>query len=85
MRWLVARWKLELTDDDLLTIVLAAVIGVIVGGRLGYVLFYSGGAYLRDPAEILAIWNGGMSFHGGLAGILIAGVRRRRASCGCRG
>jgi len=71
-RWLVRRWKLELTDDDLLTIVLAAVIGVVVGGRLGYVLFYSGGEYLRNPAQIVAIWSGGMSFHGGLAGILVA-------------
>lgn len=74
MRWLVRRWKLGLTDDDLLSIVLAAVIGVVVGARLGYVLFYSGGAYLRNPAEIVAIWTGGMSFHGGLAGILIAGL-----------
>jgi len=74
MRWLARRWELGLTDDDMLTIVLAAVIGVIVGGRLGYVIFYSGGAYLRNPAEILAIWTGGMSFHGGLAGILIAGA-----------
>lgn len=74
MRWIAGRWKLSLTDDDLLTIVLAAVIGVIVGGRLGYVLFYSNGAYLKDPAEILAIWTGGMSFHGGLVGILVAGV-----------
>jgi phosphatidylglycerol---prolipoprotein diacylglyceryl transferase len=74
MRWLVGRWELDLTDDDLLSVVLAAVIGVVVGGRLGYVLFYSGGAYLKNPAEILAIWTGGMSFHGGLVGILIAGA-----------
>ncbi len=74
MRWLSRRWKLALTDDDLLSIVLAAVIGVVVGGRLGYVLFYSGGEYLRNPSQIVAIWSGGMSFHGGLAGILVAGA-----------
>lgn len=74
LRWLGRRWKLELSDDDLLTIVLAAVIGVVVGGRLGYVLFYSGGDYLKNPAEILAIWTGGMSFHGGLVGVLVAGA-----------
>jgi len=74
LRWLSRRWKLDLTDDDLLSIVLAAVIGVVVGGRLGYVLFYSGGTYLAHPAEIFAIWTGGMSFHGGLLGILIAGA-----------
>lgn len=73
-RWLVRRWKLRLTEDDLLTIVLAAVIGVVVGGRLGYVIFYTGGDYLKNPAEILAIWTGGMSFHGGLVGILVAGI-----------
>lgn len=73
-RWLVRRWKIEVTDDDLLSLVLAAVIGVVVGGRLGYVLFYSGGSYLSNPAQILAIWTGGMSFHGGLVGILIAGA-----------
>ncbi len=72
MRWLVRRWEIDLSDDDLLTIVLAAVIGVVVGGRLGYVLFYSGRDVLADPLGVVAIWNGGMSFHGGLAGILIA-------------
>ncbi|MDR3687034.1 MAG: prolipoprotein diacylglyceryl transferase [Coriobacteriia bacterium] len=74
MHWLVDRWKLNISDDDQLTIVIAAVIGVIVGGRLGYVLVYGGGFFLSNPARIFAIWDGGMSFHGGLAGILIAGV-----------
>jgi phosphatidylglycerol:prolipoprotein diacylglycerol transferase len=74
MRWLVHRWRLNLTDDDLLTIVLAAIVGVLLGGRLGYVLFYGGSYYLRRPGQIAAIWDGGMSFHGGLAGILVAGV-----------
>ena len=72
MRWLVRRWDLKVSDDDLLTIVLAAVIGVLLGGRLGYVLFYGDGYFWQHPAQILAIWDGGMSFHGGLAGILIA-------------
>lgn len=74
LRWAVRRWKLDITDDDLLTVVLAAVIGVVVGARLGYVLFYTGGSFLRHPAEIFAIWDGGMSFHGGLAGVLVAGL-----------
>ena len=55
--------------DDLLT---CAMLGVIVGGRLGYVLFYDLPVYIRDPLEILRIWNGGMSFHGGLLGVLAA-------------
>jgi len=74
LRFLVRRWGLNLSDDDMLTILLAAVIGVVVGGRLGYVLFYGGTYYLSSPLAALAIWDGGMSFHGGLVGILIAGA-----------
>ncbi len=74
MRGLVRRWRLNLSEDDMLNIILAAVLGVLLGGRLGYVLFYGGIEYLRDPMRILAVWDGGMSFHGGLAGILIAGA-----------
>ncbi len=50
------------------------VIGVIVGGRLGFVLFYQPAYYLRNPLEILMVWNGGMSFHGGFLGVVIAGL-----------
>ncbi|MGY6410426.1 MAG: prolipoprotein diacylglyceryl transferase [Alkalilacustris sp.] len=48
------------------------IVGVILGGRLGFVLFYQPGYYLRNPLEILAIWQGGMAFHGGLAGAVVA-------------
>ena len=74
MRWLVNRWDIALTEDDMLNIVLAAIVGVLVGGRLGYVIFYGGNTYLHNPAQILAVWDGGMSFHGGLFGILVAGL-----------
>lgn len=47
-------------------------LGVVVGGRLGYVLFYDAGYYLAHPAAILAVWNGGMSFHGGMLGVVVA-------------
>ncbi len=77
--YLIRRWELPLTNDDLIEIVLAAVIGVIVGARVGYVLFYGGATYWRHPLEVFAVWDGGMSFHGGLAGILIAAwVESRR-------
>ncbi len=78
-RWLSRRWSLALDDDDLGAILLAAVVGVIVGGRLGYVVVYGGGSFLRDPLSVFALWDGGMSFHGGLVGILLAGyiVSRR--------
>jgi len=54
--------------DDFLT---WATLGVILGGRLGYVLFYNFGYYIENPLQALAIWQGGMSFHGGLAGVII--------------
>jgi phosphatidylglycerol:prolipoprotein diacylglycerol transferase len=56
-------------NDDLLFLV---VLGVILGGRLGYVLFYKPGYYFAHPLEILYIWQGGMSFHGGLLGVMLA-------------
>ena len=48
------------------------IIGIIIGGRLGYVVFYNLLYYLNNPIEIFMIWNGGMSFHGGLIGIIIS-------------
>ena len=55
--------------DDLLFL---GVLGVILGGRLGYVLFYQPGHYAAHPLEIFAVWQGGMSFHGGLLGVMLA-------------
>jgi len=55
--------------DDFLLWVLG---GVVLGGRLGYVLFYKPGEYLSDPLSILKTWEGGMSFHGGLLGVTLA-------------
>lgn len=57
--------------DDFLT---WAIIGVIIGGRLGYVLFYNASYYASEPLEIIKIWNGGMSFHGGMLGVMAAMV-----------
>jgi phosphatidylglycerol:prolipoprotein diacylglycerol transferase len=59
-----------------------AVIGIVVGGRLGYVLFYNFPWYASNPAEIVALWDGGMSFHGGLAGIMVAMALFTRARGG---
>ena len=61
--------KMEL--DDLLT---AVILGVIIGGRLGYVLFYNLPYFLAHPIDILAVWHGGMSFHGGLLGVIVAAI-----------
>ena len=64
--------------EQLLTWVIA---GVILGGRIGYVLFYQPHLYLQNPLQILRVWEGGMSFHGGFLGVVIAGLifcRRER-------
>lgn len=57
------------------------ILGIILGGRLGYVLFYDLPTYLADPVQIVQVWEGGMSFHGGFAGVVIAAIwfcRRER-------
>lgn len=61
-------WRAADIDDMLFY----GVFGVILGGRLGYVLFYKPGYYFAHPLEIFEVWHGGMSFHGGLLGVLIA-------------
>ena len=57
--------------DDLAT---WAMLGVVLGARLGYILFYDLDTYLADPLEVFRVWNGGMSFHGGLVGVLSAAL-----------
>ena len=54
--------------DDLL---FYAALGVILGGRLGYILFYNFESWLSDPLQIFRVWEGGMSFHGGFLGVLV--------------
>lgn len=67
------RWGVALDHDAMLTIVASVMIGVIFGARLAYVLIYGEGRFLSDPLSVFALNEGGMSFHGGLAGALIAG------------
>ena len=57
--------------DDFITYV---IIGIILGGRLGYVLFYNLNYYLQNPIEIFMVWNGGMSFHGGVIGVIVGAL-----------
>ncbi|MCK8517044.1 prolipoprotein diacylglyceryl transferase [Methylonatrum kenyense] len=65
--------------EDLLIYV---AVGVIAGGRLGYILFYDLGAVADDPMRLFRVWQGGMSFHGGLIGVLLAcGIYARRIGC----
>lgn len=77
LAWALGRWQANrgfsalkpAQIDDLL---FYAAIGVIVGGRLGYILFYQLDAISTDPMRLLRVWEGGMSFHGGLLGVLVA-------------
>jgi phosphatidylglycerol:prolipoprotein diacylglycerol transferase len=64
--------QLGWTRRDVEDLLFYGVLGVIVGGRLGYALFYKPGQYLANPLEFLMLWKGGMSFHGGLLGVLAA-------------
>jgi phosphatidylglycerol:prolipoprotein diacylglycerol transferase len=61
-------WHRDMIDD----LLFYGILGVVIGGRLGEVLFYQPGYYLGHPLEIVAVWKGGMSFHGGFLGVLVA-------------
>ena len=72
------RWRLDYSLDDVLEVIISLAIGIIIGGRLGYVIFYGAGYYLEHPLSILMLSEGGMSFHGGLVGAAVG------AWVGCR-
>ncbi len=73
-RRLVTRPGWNLTPEGVDDLLFYVTLGVILGGRLGYVLFYQPGYYAANPLEILYVWRGGMSFHGGLVGVLVAAL-----------
>ncbi len=74
----LGKWRVRhglgngLTERDVDDMLLWGVVGVILGGRLGYILFYKPEEYFAHPIEMIKIWTGGMSFHGGFLGVLIA-------------
>jgi phosphatidylglycerol:prolipoprotein diacylglycerol transferase len=81
IRHLCRRRGLDLSGDALSDLLFYCILGVILGGRIGYTLFYNTSFYLQHPLKIFAVWEGGMSFHGGLLGVVVAAVffcRRRR-------
>jgi len=63
---------LSISSSDLDDMLFYGVLGVVLGGRLGYILFYKPAEYLHDPIRIFFVWEGGMSFHGGFLGVLVA-------------
>lgn len=64
--------KLHLTSNQKDNLLISGILGVILGGRLGYILFYNLPFYLENPAKMIALWEGGLSFHGGVIGTAIA-------------
>lgn len=68
----VRRRRLELDTEAVADLIFFLAVGVVLGGRLGYVLFYDLAAYLAKPFKIFYIWEGGMSFHGGMLGVALA-------------
>lgn len=63
---------LQISRRDLDDLLFLCVLGVVLGGRLGYILFYKPLEYLQDPLRIFFVWEGGMSFHGGFLGVILA-------------
>jgi phosphatidylglycerol---prolipoprotein diacylglyceryl transferase len=66
----IKRKDIPLTKDDVADLVFYGAFGAVLGGRIGYILFYNLGFYLANPLHVFAVWEGGMSFHGGLLGVL---------------
>ncbi len=74
VRYQIKRRELAIRTDFLESLYTWIVVGLIAGARIGYVLFYNLSEYLRHPLDIFAVWQGGMSFHGGLIGSVAAGI-----------
>jgi phosphatidylglycerol:prolipoprotein diacylglycerol transferase len=75
--WALARWRIrrgfgDWTAQQVDDLLFYCAVGVVLGGRLGYILFYGFNDWLADPARIFRVWEGGMSFHGGFLGVLTA-------------
>jgi phosphatidylglycerol:prolipoprotein diacylglycerol transferase len=75
--WWLGRLRARRPDsgwntDEIADLLFYGALGVILGGRIGYILFYNFGLFLDDPLMLLRVWQGGMSFHGGLLGVLVA-------------
>ncbi|MAG91214.1 prolipoprotein diacylglyceryl transferase [Candidatus Woesearchaeota archaeon] len=70
--YLAKRKEIDITKDDVADLMLYSIIGVVLGSRLVYVFVYNPLFYLQNPLDVFAVWNGGLSFHGGLIGAIVA-------------
>ncbi|WP_339802094.1 prolipoprotein diacylglyceryl transferase, partial [uncultured Marinobacter sp.] len=86
--WWLGRYRARkpwtpLNEEQVSDLLFYVALGVILGGRFGYVLFYNFDQFLADPVWLLRVWEGGMSFHGGLIGVMLAlGWYGRKLGCG---
>jgi phosphatidylglycerol:prolipoprotein diacylglycerol transferase len=78
VRYQIKKRDLPISKETVQDIYFYIILGIIIGARLGYVFFYNISDYIRNPLEILAVWHGGMSFHGGLVGALLGGLYIQR-------
>ena len=67
----IKKYNIDISANQLEDIVFYTTLGVILGGRLGYVLCYGSDYFWKHPLQILSVWNGGMSFHGGIIGVIL--------------
>ncbi len=74
VRYQIKKRGLNLGKDFVESLYSYLIVGLLLGARLGYVIFYNLSYYIQHPLEIFAVWHGGMSFHGGLIGSVIAGI-----------
>lgn len=73
-KFIIALKKTSITNQEIEQFLSYAIIGIIVGGRLGHIFLYEPLNYLNNPIKIFKVWEGGMSFHGGFIGVVIAGL-----------
>jgi phosphatidylglycerol:prolipoprotein diacylglycerol transferase len=74
VKYQITKKVVELDSEQVYSLYLYLIIGLVAGARLGYIFFYDVSLYLKHPLDIFAVWRGGMSFHGGLLGCIIAGI-----------
>jgi phosphatidylglycerol:prolipoprotein diacylglycerol transferase len=76
MAWVLGQWRVRQsrrwTKANLADLIFYCVLGVVIGGRLGYMVFYSLPSLIANPLDLIKVWQGGMSFHGGLLGVVIS-------------
>lgn len=74
IKWVARSFPGNIKDEDVDDFLFWATIGVVIGGRLGYVLFYNFDYFMSNPTAIVQVWKGGMSFHGGFLGVVVSAI-----------